>query len=179
MSDQSDFNSFVCSNYWHKATLIACRFTDLGCKDWERLSCEWHVRYNFGAKQDPDDKYFEGNTQRRRSVDALIEKPEVSAQAEIMAQTWAFEKKRLADTRGAPPPVIVLPPEPTPQPLPEPKPLPPIPDVPKQKPVWLIKASVYLTILTPIVLLATSFLPPPFSSIAKVVWELLKQLANN
>lgn len=179
MSDQNDFNQFVCTKYWSRAELIACRFTDLGCEDWEKLSCEWHVRYQFGRKTDPDDVYFEGNVERRRSVDNLIAKPEVSAQSEIMANAWAFHKAFLKKMRDADPVVITPPaPEPPPPVVKVPKPIPVPEPVKTQKPVWLIKASVYITIATPIILLASSFLPPPWSTVAKVLWEVLKQFVN-
>lgn len=65
---------------------------------------------------------------------------------------------------------------------PKPTPLPPSETKPAQprapKPAWLIRLSVWLTVLTPIVLGATWFLPPPFNAIIKVVFELVKQIVN-
>lgn len=173
-SDGVDFNSFVCSHYWHQATCIAFRFIDLKCENWERLACEWHQRYSYGKKCDPQDVYFDGNIQRRRSIDALLLNPEISPQAEIMFYVWEMEKKRLAAMRDAPPiepPAPIPPIPPKPAPVPEPKPEPK-----KPRPEWLVRWGAYATILTPVVLLATNFLPPPWNIVGKAIWELIKLL---
>ena len=181
MSDQSDFNLWVATHFWHKATNIACRFFDQNVTNWAELSCVWHERFSYGAKAPKDDEYvWEGKQIRRKSVDELIQKNEpMNSMAQVMFDSWRFYKKSLDDRRiEPPPPIIIAPPEPEPVPLPVPVEPKPSPDVPKQKPTWLIKAGVWLTISTPIVLLGTSFLPPPFNILAKVIFELLKQLAN-
>ena len=46
------------------------------------------------------------------------------------------------------------------------------------KPVWVIKLSVWLSVLTPLIFGATFFLPPPWNAIIKAVFELIKQIIN-
>jgi hypothetical protein len=69
---------------------------------------------------------------------------------------------------------IVTPPKPTPMPKPTEPELPkePLP-IPDKTPV---KWGKWLSILAPIVLLASNFLPPPFNGIARLVVEVLKKL---
>lgn len=64
----------------------------------------------------------------------------------------------------------------------KPTPLPPRdpePEKPKTpKPAWLIKLSVWMTVLTPLIFGMTFFLPPPWNGIIKALFEILKQIIN-
>ncbi len=65
---------------------------------------------------------------------------------------------------------------------PKPKPLPPLPEPmppenePLPKPSTPVKWGKWISIIAPIVLLASNFLPPPFNGIARLVVEILKKL---
>ncbi len=61
----------------------------------------------------------------------------------------------------------------------KPVPKPDEPDKPKTpKPAWIIRLGVWMTVLTPLILGATFFLPPPWNGIVRAVFEVIKRIIN-
>ena len=181
VSNVSDYNLFFVSQYSSRAFLVAGRFFDL-TEDWERLSCEWYSLHGF--KELANDRYIGQingrDAIRYRSVDELVNQnpKELSAIGQHLFEQWQGIKANLAKHRNTDPVVIIAPPV-EPPPLPKPIELPPPSPAPKkQRPEWLIKASVWLVVATPVVMGVSLFLPPPWNVLAKLVLEFLKQLAG-
>jgi hypothetical protein len=146
------FNNFVCENYWHNAVLIAYRFFDLKLEDWDKRSCEWHMRYGYGVKISDGDVYFDDRLQRRYSVDKLAaESPlQMSDSAQVMYNCWLADRARREAIKKPPPiePPKPIPPEPKPEPKPE-------PEQPKKRPnlkliVAILGAVAFCLKFTPI-----------------------------
>jgi hypothetical protein len=154
------FNTFVCADYWHNATLIAYRFFDLGLEDWDKRACEWHMRYGYGVKISDGDSYFSGNQQRRYSVDKLAaENPlQMSDTAQVMYNCWLMEKARREASKKPPP--IPTAPKPAPEPKPEPKPEPEPEPKPEPKPRKPINLKLIVAILGAVAF-ALKFTPVP------------------
>lgn len=162
------YNFWLASEYWHDAPNIASRFWDLdpNC-DWALLASIWHARNDFGRKLDPVfsvQNIFEASKKPEFQVDPI---------ARVIHACWLGYCKG-KETEA---PVVILPPNPEPPPIVvEPAKLPEIrlPQEPKQKPAWMIKASVWLTVLTPASLVLLYFLPPPYNLVVKAIFEFLK-----
>jgi hypothetical protein len=187
VSSVSDFNLHFVSQYSSRSFLVAGRFFDL-TKDWERLACEWYGRKGF--RELKNDRYIgqlpDGRDAiRYHSVDALVlENPErLSDIGQHLYDSWLGIKANLAKHRSEPPVVILPPPqeppmwEPDTKPVPKPVELPPKKEEPKKhRPEWQIKFGVWLTVLTPVVAIATIFLPPPWNMLGKAIFEAIKLL---
>lgn len=165
------YNFFIANNYWHDAPNIAARFWDADPKcDFALLASVWHSKNDFGRKLDP---VF--------SVQNIIEASrksgfEVGDVARVIHATYLGY---LADReRQKTEPIIILPPPPTPS-AEKPK-LPEIrlPQVVKPRPEWVVKASVWMTVLTPVMLVISYFIPPPWNLVAKAVLEVIKFLVG-
>jgi hypothetical protein len=163
------YNYWLASEYWHDAPNIASRFWDLdpNC-DWSLLASVWHSKNDFGRKLDPVftvKEIYEASKKPEFQVDPI---------ARVIHACWlGYAKSKETDV-----PIVILPPPPEPPKVEEPKKLPEVklPQEPKQKPAWMIKASVWLTVLTPLSFVILYFVPPPFNMIAKAVFEAIKLL---
>ena len=124
MITPSDFNMWA-AGYYHTAVNIASRFaertTDPG--EWARLSCEWHIAFEFGYTAPASDVYFEVNFMRRHSVDEMVANPPNTLKGRELFKAWKSHAAALESRRRNPPPVF---PEPQPEPKPEPKPAEPV-----------------------------------------------------
>lgn len=171
----ADFNMHM-SQFSVKLFMVAGRFFDIDPKSYERLSCVWYSRH--GWRELKDDRYIGklANGQdaiRYHSVDAIaLENPELDETAQIIYDGWMARKKQLASMRGAPD-IKIEPPKATPIELP---PLEPEPPVKTPRPEWRVKLGVYLALGTPVILLLSNLLGPPWNVLAKFVWELVKTI---
>jgi hypothetical protein len=183
------WNRWYASEYDSEAVNIADDFytLDKTC-DYALLSAQWMIKNKNGKSPDPCFSVSE----------ILAASKEVGFKPDTLAlivdANWrGYVRWKLNDA-----PVILPPNEnpPVKPPLPDPwathpnspqKPVPSpekpkglpevkVPQEPKQKPAWMIKASVWLTVLTPVSLVILYFVPPPFNMIAKAVFEAIKLL---
>lgn len=179
-SDISDFNMHM-SQYSARLFMVSGRFFDLAPTEWEKLACSWYGKH--GWRELKDDRYIGKlpNGQdviRYHSVDAIVlENPELDPTAQMIYDRWVARRAQLAAQRNSPD-VVILPPPPEPPkakpvelPPPEPKPEPK-----KARPEWIVKASVWLTVFTPVSLVILYFVPPPWNMVAKAVFEAIKLL---
>ena len=149
-----DFNRWFCSEYHEKATLIACRFTDLdpAC-DYALLSCQWHLKNAYGLKPDPIFSVEE--------IFSASKKPDfqIDPAARVMHACWLGYVRWKKDD-SLPPPVVILPPNPEP-PKVEPKPSLPKIELPqepkaKTKTPWKLIATIVAAVA-----FALKFTPVP------------------
>jgi hypothetical protein len=177
-TELSDFNWHFLSQYGRIKFYAAGRFWDAMHFDKApinpyRLACEFYARNGFTAN--PDDFYTEGNRVRYRSIDKLVqENPEkLSDVGQMLFDSWLGFKKNLDSTRAKEPELPRIPP---PNPMPPSLPKIQLPQEKKPRPEWVVKSSVWFTVLTPVMLVASYFIPPPWNLVAKALLEVLKFL---
>ena len=163
-----DFNRWFCSEYHKKATLIACRFTDLdhAC-DYALLSCQWHLKNAYGLKPDPIFSVEE--------IFSASKKPDfqIDPAARVMHACWLGYVRWKKDD-SLPPPVVILPPNPEPPVVADPPKLPTIelPQEPKAKSAFPWKRT--LAVAFGVLVTASAFLPPPWNLLAAGAFKLLQ-----
>jgi hypothetical protein len=183
------WNRWYASEYDSEAVNIADDFytLDKTC-DYALLSAQYMVKNKNGKSPDPCFTPTE--------ILAASKKPDfqVDPCARVIDACWqSYKRWKMNDSVI----VVMPPPAEPPKTLPKPdpwaahpnspsKPVPTpktdklpeihLPQEKKPRPEWVVKASVWLTVLTPVSLVILYFVPPPFNMIAKAVFEAIKLL---
>jgi hypothetical protein len=163
------YNFWIAGAYWHDAPNIASRFWDLdpNC-DWSLLASVWHARNDFGRKLDPVftvQNIYDASKKPEFQVDPI---------ARVIHACWlGYCKSKSAEV-----PVVILAPPPEPPKIEAKLPEITLPQEKKPRPEWVVKASVWFTVLTPVMLVASYFIPPPWNLVSKALLEVIKFLVG-